>query len=294
MHRFLPLPALTFTYSSSPTAGFFLLSGSIEFDNAGTLTGVTNGNFVCYFVFATNNPSSPIYVIMGQRQDTSLANARTNNDPSTLSLDSVPSAEMKLLYRVIIQQTNPTTQVISATDDFRSVSNAPITSYVPTSHRLDESGLCQCRNIPGLWPAMDLYHFTGGVGGVIAAQDDNSTNSGNNGLLLRAEKERLLHSPMESLLQDHHLGSFSPGSCSSWNGVSGSHCNSRQWCRIPILHHLTRGLRLGNGVNYAWAEFNHSSTQRIQWLVRMPTGWDGGNLTVIFGWLSNSVEIPGL
>ena len=123
-----------FTFSGSQ-AGFFQLTGTrVEFDNGGVLTGATNGNFVAYFVFATDNIANPIFVIMGQRQDTSLANAQANALPSSLALDSLPSAEMKLIYVVYIQQVNPTTQAIGATVDYRGSSSLPITNYVPTAH----------------------------------------------------------------------------------------------------------------------------------------------------------------
>jgi len=47
-----------------------------------------------------------------------------------------------------------------------------------------------------------------------------------------------------------------------------------------------QGPELANGVNYAWAEFNHSSLQRMQWVFPMPADWDGGNVSAILGWSS--------
>jgi hypothetical protein len=46
-----------------------------------------------------------------------------------------------------------------------------------------------------------------------------------------------------------------------------------------------QGPELANGVNYAWASFNHSATQRLQFVVPMPSDWDG-TMTAIFGWSS--------
>jgi len=45
-----------------------------------------------------------------------------------------------------------------------------------------------------------------------------------------------------------------------------------------------QGPELGNGVNYAWAEFSHSAAARLQWIVPMPADWNGGTLTAIIGW----------
>lgn len=45
-----------------------------------------------------------------------------------------------------------------------------------------------------------------------------------------------------------------------------------------------QGPELANGVNYAWAEFSHSAAARLQWIIPMPTDWDGGTITAIIGW----------
>jgi len=45
-----------------------------------------------------------------------------------------------------------------------------------------------------------------------------------------------------------------------------------------------QGPELGNGVNYAWASFSHSAAARLQWVIPMPAGWNGGTITAIIGW----------
>src|SRR5208337_1035083 len=100
----------------------------------GALTSVPVGQFVAYFIFATDNVANPIFVITGQRVDTSLANAQANAIPSSLSLGTLPSAEMKLIFVVYVQQTNATTQAVSLVVDYRGSSSLPITNYVPTAH----------------------------------------------------------------------------------------------------------------------------------------------------------------
>jgi hypothetical protein len=47
---------------------------------------------------------------------------------------------------------------------------------------------------------------------------------------------------------------------------------------------LGQGPELGNGVNFAWASFNHTATQRLQWVIPMPADWNAGALTAIIGW----------
>jgi len=50
---------------------------------------------------------------------------------------------------------------------------------------------------------------------------------------------------------------------------------------------LGQGPELANGVNYAWASFNHSALQRFMWVIPMPADWDG-TLKAIIGWTSLS------
>lgn len=103
------------------------------YNNGNTLTAVATNEYVACWVFATNNINYPIVSIIGQRVDTTIANARANNTPDSLSLGSLPSVEMKLLYRVIFRQAvGSVTYVESA--DYRSVSNIPVTNYVSTDH----------------------------------------------------------------------------------------------------------------------------------------------------------------
>ena len=109
-------------------------------DTAGTWSQaeVTNGDFAAYWIFATNGANYPIISIQGQRQDISLANAQNNNLYESLAFGTLPYAEMKLLYRVIVQTSNAygsTMKVrVSEVQDLRSVSNLPSGSYVATDH----------------------------------------------------------------------------------------------------------------------------------------------------------------
>lgn len=109
-------------------------------DTAGTWSQAetTNTNYVAYWIFATDGANYPLISIQGQRQDTSLANAQNNNLYESLAFGTLPYAEMKLLYRVIVQTSNAygsTMKVrVSEVQDLRSVSNLPAGSYVATDH----------------------------------------------------------------------------------------------------------------------------------------------------------------
>lgn len=103
----------------------------INYNNGNTLTAVPSNNYVAYWIFATNDISVPIVSLMGQRIDTNIANARTNNRYESLTLGTLPFQEMKLLYRVILRNdATPYEEV----QDLRSVSNLPAGTYVATDH----------------------------------------------------------------------------------------------------------------------------------------------------------------
>ena len=66
---------------------------------------VTAARHVAYWVIATNDQTAPVCLIMGQREDTTLANAKENNVFSGLSLSGLPFEEMVLLARLILKET---------------------------------------------------------------------------------------------------------------------------------------------------------------------------------------------
>ncbi|MBK8467994.1 MAG: tail fiber domain-containing protein [Chloracidobacterium sp.] len=138
-------------------------------DTAGTWSQaeVSNGDFCAYWIFATDGKNFPIISIQGQRQDTSLANAQNNNLYESLAFGTLPYAEMKLLYRVIVQTSNAygSTMKVRVVDvqDLRSVSNLPSGSYVATDH-----GSLSGRTAAGSHPASAISNTPAGT---IAATD---------------------------------------------------------------------------------------------------------------------------
>lgn len=117
----------------SNTNPYKLNGTSMRYNNGTTLTDVPDNNYVAIWIFATNRTVNPIISIIGQRVDVNINNARNNNDPSTLSLGSLPTAEMKLLYRLIFRQVSTTPTFIEAAD-YRNVTTVPTQNFQPTSH----------------------------------------------------------------------------------------------------------------------------------------------------------------
>ena len=121
-----------YKWLENQTKYYFEDGGSdINYNNGNTLTAMDSNKYVAYWIFATNSIDRPIVSLMGQRQDTTLASARTNNTYESLTLGTLPFKEMKVLYRVILR--NDATPY-EETQDLRSVSNLPAGTYIATSH----------------------------------------------------------------------------------------------------------------------------------------------------------------
>jgi hypothetical protein len=97
-----------------------------------------NGRYVAVWILATNNINEPVIVIIGQREDVLIADARENNKFESLSLPTLPLAEMKLLYRLIFQTSTTYANAPSARlrdiQDLRNITNLPAGTYVATDH----------------------------------------------------------------------------------------------------------------------------------------------------------------
>lgn len=113
---------------------YYKLNGAnLRYNNGNVLADCDSNKYMAMWIFATNDITTPTIALMGQRQDTLIANARANNTYESLSLGELPFAEMKLLYRVILRNTGtPPTWIENA--DYRSVANVPSGTYVATSH----------------------------------------------------------------------------------------------------------------------------------------------------------------
>lgn len=113
---------------------YYKLNGTaLRYNNGNNLADCTPNRYMAMWIFATNDISVPIVALMGQRQDTTLANARANNTYESLSFGTLPFKEMKLLYRVILRSTgSPPTY--TETQDYRAISNLPAGTYIATAH----------------------------------------------------------------------------------------------------------------------------------------------------------------
>jgi hypothetical protein len=124
--------AADFEWLETQTKYYYEDGGSdINYNNGNVLTPVGANQYVAYWIFATNDATTPIVSLMGQRVDTTIANARTNNKYESLTLGALPFQEMKLLYRVIVRNdATPYEEV----QDLRAISNLPAGTFVATDH----------------------------------------------------------------------------------------------------------------------------------------------------------------
>lgn len=116
------------------TSVYYKLNGTaLRYNNGNNLADCTPNRYMAMWIFATNDISTPIVALMGQRQDTTLKNAQANNTYESLSFGELPFWEMKILYRVILRSTgSPPTYI--ETLDLRAVSNLPAGTYIATDH----------------------------------------------------------------------------------------------------------------------------------------------------------------
>jgi hypothetical protein len=107
--------AITAPYSATST---------LSYDNAGTLTQVPNTNYVMNWVYATDDISNPISVVVGQSVSGSLTAIRASAQPT---FPSISVREWKLLYSIIYQRNGASVSFIESAD-YRTVSTLPGTT----------------------------------------------------------------------------------------------------------------------------------------------------------------------
>ena len=118
--------------ASAGTAYYPGSPSSLTYDDGdGTLGAVAANAYVAMWVFATSHQTVPFHVVIGQRTDTTLANARANNLFSSLDLGDLPSPEMVPLYRVILRND---AAPYEETYDLRRQVTLPGGNYTATLH----------------------------------------------------------------------------------------------------------------------------------------------------------------
>lgn len=120
-----------FEWTDPQTNYMYVSGGNTYYNDGNTLTAVPANLYSAVWIFATNAIDYPIISVIGQRYDTTLAEARNNNKYESLLLSDLPFKEYKLLYRVILR--NDATPY-EETQDLRSISNVPAGTYVATAH----------------------------------------------------------------------------------------------------------------------------------------------------------------
>jgi hypothetical protein len=154
------------TWGSKGTLYYVVQNTHLTYDNGGTLTETNSNDYVAVWFFVTNDPETPIYVIMGQRKDGNIADARNNNTYDQLSLTNLPAKEFKVLYRVILRDD---ASPYEEAQDLRSLAVVSSGTYVATDHNSLTN-----RTVLGSHPAsaitVDVGAFTGFLTGTTSGQ----------------------------------------------------------------------------------------------------------------------------
>jgi hypothetical protein len=108
-------------------------TGTIQYDNAGTLTNVSTSQYVNSWVYAVPGKSSTtaeIAVVVGQAQYSSLTAAQSGSAPAFPGMSTL---EWKLLYRVTYRNVAGTATYVEAVD-YRAIQSGPAVSLNVTDH----------------------------------------------------------------------------------------------------------------------------------------------------------------
>jgi hypothetical protein len=113
---------------------YYKLNGTaLRYNDGNNLADCTPNRYMAMWIFITNDITTPLVALMGQRQDTTLKNAQANNTYESLSFGELPFQEMKILYRVILRSTGSPPTYVEA-QDLRGISNIPAGTYIATAH----------------------------------------------------------------------------------------------------------------------------------------------------------------
>jgi hypothetical protein len=156
--------AADFKWLAGQTVYYYTSGGNLYYNNGNTLTAMDSNKYMAVWIFATNDTTTPIVSLIGQRQDTTIADARANNKYESLTLGTLPYQEMKLLYRVILK--NDATPYEEA-QDLRNISNLPAGTYIASDHGV-LTGLTDDDHsqywLSGVSGRTDNYETTGTLG----------------------------------------------------------------------------------------------------------------------------------
>jgi hypothetical protein len=183
----------TWLFDAPSTDYFKETADIIQYDNNGVLTDVPNGQYVSYYAFATNDTNDPIYMIVGQRVDTNIANAIANQSIGSISLANLPSREMKPIWQVILKRAG-LGETVERTVDLRLITTLSSGNFIAQDHGslggLDDDDHAQYALLAGRSGGQVLYGGT-------AASDDLELDSTSN-----ATKGRILFNSGAAFVDD--------------------------------------------------------------------------------------------
>jgi hypothetical protein len=124
----------TLTYSDNLSAtSAHIVSGVLQYDNAGTLTPVTDGYFIRNTIIVSNSSSAPIVCRVAQSQFLNINDARNSEPPTAVSY---LSNETRQIYSVIWKNVGGTPTFVEYAD-FRKAPTLPNGFIAKTPRYLD-------------------------------------------------------------------------------------------------------------------------------------------------------------
>lgn len=99
------------------------------------LSPVTNNQYVAYWVIASTNNDDPVYLVPGQEDGANLAAARDGNQISAMLFGNLPTAEHKVIARVLIQRIAGSPYYsVTEIADYRNIVDEPNNSAIFGDH----------------------------------------------------------------------------------------------------------------------------------------------------------------
>ena len=131
--------ATAMTLETNISTPYKATAGVLQYDNGGTLAPVSSNNFVCNYVYFTNDINYPVYIVVGQNNHNTISLARAEAQPTLIGL---PTMEWKIAYRVIYKNVGGDTPTYQESADNRTTSNAPtgVPSVVNASSVITAAG----------------------------------------------------------------------------------------------------------------------------------------------------------
>lgn len=160
--------------SGTTGPAFYSATGTITYNNAGTMTAVSTGDYAVYWVYASNLlEDTTMFIRPHNASFGSLSTAQASTDASLTWVD-FPSAEVKLCYRLIFRVNTGWKPVpahgckLVNVQDYRLVSSAPVNSLSSTTHG-SLSGRADANQHPVTAISADSTNF----GVILSATDTN-------------------------------------------------------------------------------------------------------------------------